>query len=105
MFPMKRAGIVLALLIIAIGAWADWTYHAIRTEISEIGVGLPSEEQLNAMSPDELVGIKSNLASSCDRVGELKSNLIARFFRRDQLKALSDRCDLIKARLASVEGP
>jgi hypothetical protein len=64
MFPMKRAGIVLALLVIAVGAWADWTYHAIRTEISEIGVGLPSEEQLNAMSPDELVGIKSNHGSS-----------------------------------------
>ncbi len=38
---MKRAGIVLALLIIAVGAWVDWTYHAIRTEISEIGAGLP----------------------------------------------------------------
>ncbi|MFZ2018948.1 MAG: hypothetical protein WAU90_09775 [Methyloceanibacter sp.] len=102
---MKRAGIVLALLIIAIGAWADWTYHGIRTEISEIGAGLPSEEQLNAMSPDELAGIKSNLVSSCGRVGELTSNLIARFFRGNQLKTLSDRCDLIKARLASVEGP
>ena len=102
---MKRAGIVLALLIIAIGAWADWTYHGIRTEISEIGAGLPSEEQLNAMSPDELAGIKSNLTSSCGRVGELKSNLIARFFRGNQFKTLSDRCDLIKARLASVEGP
>lgn len=102
---MKRAGIVLAFLIIAIGAWADWTYHGIRTEISEIGAGLPSEEQLNAMSPDELAGIKSNLVSSCGRVGELTSNLIARFFRGNQLKTLSDRCDLIKARLASVEGP
>jgi hypothetical protein len=105
MFQMKRAGIVLALLIIAIGAWADWTYHAIRTEISEIGAGLPSEEQLNAMSPDELASIKSNLTTSCSRVEELKSSLIARFFRGDQLKTLNDRCDLIKARLASVEGP
>ncbi len=102
---MKRAGILLALLIIAVGAWIDWTYHAIRTEISEIGVGLPSEEQLNAMSPDQLAGIKSNLATGCGRVAELTSNPIARLFRGDALKTLSDRCDLIKARLGSVEGP
>jgi hypothetical protein len=100
MFPMKRAGIVLALLIIAIGAWADWTYHAIRTEISEIGVGLPSEEQLNAMSPDELAGIKSNLASSCGRVGELSQP-----HRTVPPRLCPTAGDLIKARLASVEGP
>jgi len=102
---MKRAGIFLALLIIAVGAWVDWTYHAIRTEISEIGAGLPSEEQLNSMSPDKFAGIKSNLTTSCDRVEELKSSLVARLFRGDQLKTLNDRCNLIKARLASVEGP
>ncbi len=102
---MKRAGIVLALLIIAAGAWVDWTYHSIRTEISEIGVRLPSEEQLNAMSPDELSNIKLDLANGCGRVGALKSNPIARLFRGDELKTLGDRCDLIKARLASVEGP
>jgi len=102
---MKRAGIILALLIIAVGAWVDWTYHSIRTEISEIGAGLPSEEQLNAMSPDQLAGIKSNLATSCGRVAEFKSNLIARYFHGNRLKTLSDRCDLIKARLGSVEGP
>lgn len=101
---MKRAGIVLALLIIAVGAWVDWTYHSIRTEISEIGAGLPSEEQLNAMSPNQLAGIKSNLATSCGRADELKSNLIARYFRGNQLKTLSDHCELIKARLGSVEG-
>jgi hypothetical protein len=86
---MKRAGIVLALLIIAIGAWID----------------LPSEEQLNAMSPDQLAGIRSNLVTGCGRADELKSNLIVRYFRGKQLKTLSDRCELIKARLGSVEGP
>jgi hypothetical protein len=102
---MKRAGIVLALLIIAIGAWIDWTYHSIRTEISEISAGLPSEEQLNAMSPDQLAGIRSNLVTGCGRADELKSNLIVRYFRGKQLRTLSDRCELIKARLGSVEGP
>ena len=86
---MKRAGIVLALLIIAIGAWID----------------LPSEEQLNAMSPDQLAGIRSNLFSGCGRADELKSNPIVRYFRSKQLKTLSDRCELIKTRLGSVEGP
>jgi hypothetical protein len=102
---MKRVGVVLALLIIAVGAWVDWTYHSIRTEISEMGSALPSEEQLNAMSPDDLARIKLDLANGCDRVGELKSNPIARLFRGDELKTLGDRCDLITARLASVEGP
>ncbi|MGE5261066.1 MAG: hypothetical protein ACM3MH_09355 [Actinomycetota bacterium] len=102
---MKRAGIVLALLIILLGAWVDWTYHSIRTEVSEIGVGLPSEEQLNGMQPDQLAGIKANLTASCDRVAALQSEPLAKFFRGAELKTLSDRCELIKARFASVEGP
>ena len=40
---MKRAGIVLALLVIAVGAWADSTYHALRTQISETVAHLPSK--------------------------------------------------------------
>ena len=40
-----------------------WSY--LTTEISRaIEARLPSEEQLNAMSPDELAGIKSKLTTA-----------------------------------------
>ena len=104
---MRKWGlaVALALVIIAVGAWFDWTYHAIQTEVAEIGQRLPSEEELNGMTPDELSGIKLNLAMGCGRVAELKANPIARLVRGARIKELSDRCDLIKARLAALEGP
>jgi hypothetical protein len=40
----------------------------------------------------------------CGRTAELQANPIARMLRGDEIKALGERCELIKARLASVEG-
>ena len=30
---MKRVGLIIALIIVALGAWIDWTYHAVRTDV------------------------------------------------------------------------
>jgi hypothetical protein len=98
---MIRWGLILAAVIIAVGAWFDWTYHAIRTEIAELSSSLPSEEELNRDTGEQL---KAAVAD-CARVESLKSNLIAKVFKDKALAALTERCDLIKSRHDSLEGP
>ncbi|MGZ8417403.1 MAG: hypothetical protein ACXWVQ_10560 [Methyloceanibacter sp.] len=68
---MKRLGLILALLIIAIGAWVDWSYRAARTEIAEIGSRLPSEEALNAMPLDQTVETLKQAMADCRRLDSL----------------------------------
>ena len=69
---MKRLGLVLALLIIAAGAWVDWSYRAARTAIAEIGSRLPSEEALNAMPLDGTVEALKQASADCQRIESLK---------------------------------
>jgi hypothetical protein len=64
---MIRWGLILAAVIIAAGAWFDWTYHAIRTEIAELQARLPSEEDLNRDTGEQLkaaVRVANALATS-----------------------------------------
>jgi hypothetical protein len=102
---MKKIGLPLALVVLLAGLFVAWSYLTTQNNVGAIDARLPSEERLNAMSPDELAAIKSNLSSDCSRVASLAKNPIARYLRGDEIKSLGDRCDLIKARLASVEGP
>lgn len=62
---MKRLGLILAVLIIAAGAWVDWSYRAARTELAEIGSRLPSEEALNAMPLNETVEKLKQAMADC----------------------------------------
>jgi len=80
-----RWGLILAVIIIAAGAWFDWTYHAVRTEIHELRSRLESDE------------LKADTKADCARADELQSNLIARLFKADSLEALAKRCDEIGA--------
>jgi hypothetical protein len=104
---MKKWGLALALalIIIAVGAWFDWTYHAIQTETAELQSSLPSEESLDKLPLDQTTEQLKLATVACERVASLKANLIARLIRGDEIKALGERCELIKARQDSLGGP
>jgi hypothetical protein len=95
---MIRWGLILAAVIIVAGAWFDWTYHTMRTEIAELKSSLPSEEDLNRDDTGERLKAAK---ADCERVDSLKSSLVAKLFKGKQVKALAERCDQIK----SYEGP
>ena len=102
---MGKIGLPLALVVLLGGLFIAWSYLTTVNNVGALDARLPSEEQLNAMSPDQLAAIKSKLLSNCGRVAGLAQNPISRYLRGDAIKVLSDRCDLIKARLASAERP
>jgi hypothetical protein len=104
---MKKWGLALALalVIIAIGAWFDWTYHAIQTETAELQSSLPSEEGLDKMPLEQSTEQLKLAAVACGRVTSLQGNPLARLLRGDEIKALAERCELIKARQDSPGGP
>jgi len=102
---MKRLGLILAVLIIAIGAWTDWSYRAARTAIAEIKSRLPSEEALNAMPLDETKQAVAAAMADCRRVEGFKWNPLVTLLKGDEVKALTEHCELIKSRQDALEGP
>ena len=102
---MKRLGLILALLIIAAGAWLDWSYRAARTGIAEISSRLPSEEALNAMPLDQTVETLKQATADCRRVERFRWNPLTRLLRGDEIKSLTEHCELIKGRQESLQGP
>jgi hypothetical protein len=102
---MKRLGLILAVLIIAAGAWVDWSYRAARTELAEISSRLPSEEALNAMPLNESVEKLKQAMADCQRVESLKWNPLTRLLKGDEIKTLAEHCELIESRQDSLEGP
>jgi len=102
---MKWLGLVLAVVIIAVGAWFDWTYHAVRTEIADLQSVLPSEEALDRMAPEQTAEQLNLANSNCLRVDKLKASAIAKLLKGSEIQQLSDQCDLIRARKGSLEGP
>ena len=102
---MVRVGLVVALVVIAIGAWFDLSYRSIRTEIADINSRLPSEEALDKMPLEETTEQLKLATISCDRVGSLRSKLIARAFWKNQIEGLAEHCELIKARQDALAGP
>jgi hypothetical protein len=104
-WSMKRIALILALILIALGAWIDISYRAARTEIAEIDARLPSEEALNVMALDQTIAALKEAVADCDRVDSLAWNPLTRLFKGDELKSLREHCELIRARQASLQGP
>jgi hypothetical protein len=102
---MKRLGLILALIIVALGAWFDWTYHAVRTDVTELGASLPSVEELSKGTPEENAEKLKRAVEDCGRVDRLKARFIARYVRGLEIKQLAEQCDLIRAQAQAVEGP
>jgi hypothetical protein len=89
---MIRWGLILAVVIIAAGAWFDWSYHAVRMEVAELQSRLKD-------------GRGADTAADCARVSELQSNPVAALFRRKRLAALAKRCEAIKAEGETPHNP
>ena len=102
---MKGWGFVLAALLIAAGGWVIMTYRSVPGEVAGIQARLPSEEALNAMPLDQTVEALKRAMADCQRVRSLSSNPLARYLRGDEIKSLSDHCDLIKSRQDALSGP
>jgi hypothetical protein len=102
---MKWFGLVVAIVIIALGAWFDWTYHSIRTEVADLGSRLPSEEALDRLPPEESAEALKLADIDCQRVDKLKASPIARMVRGKKIAKLAEQCGLIRARKGSLEGP
>jgi hypothetical protein len=102
---MRRTALILALILIALGAWIDLSYRTARTEMAEIGARLPSEETLNGMALDQTIAALKEAVADCDRVDSLAWNPLTRLFKGDELKSLREHCELIRGRQASLQGP
>lgn len=102
---MKRFGLILALIVVGIAAWAGWTYATTEGSVRDIASRLPSEEALDSM-PLERTGEALKLAMiQCGRVASLQANPLARLLRGDEIKSLAEHCDLIKSRQDALQGP
>ena len=98
-------GILAFLLLLAAGAWVGWNYRQADKTIREIAVRLPSEAEFDTM-PLERTSEELKLAmNDCVRVAELEANPVARAFKGDEIGALRQHCDLIKARQDALQGP
>lgn len=92
---MIRWGLILAVVIIAAGAWFDWSYHAVRMEIHELRSRLASASDRPS----------ADTKADCVRVHELNSNFIARIFMPHGLATLTERCDEIEAQSETPPAP
>jgi hypothetical protein len=102
---MKRLGLIIALIIVAVGAWIDWTYHAVRTNVTELTASLPSVEELSKGNPQENAERLKHAVEDCGRVDRLKSSFVARYARGAEIKQLAEQCELIRAQAQALEGP
>jgi len=102
---MKRLGLILALIIVALGAWLDWTYHAVRTEVVDLGPSLPSVEDLSKGTPEANAEKLKRAEEDCGRVDRLKASVIARYVRGSEVEALAEQCELIRAQARALGGP
>ena len=102
---MKRLGLILALAVVALAAWAVWSYTTTEGKVRDIASRLPSEESLNAMPLEQTVEQLKLAMIQCNRVASLQANPISRLLRGDEIKSLADHCELIKGRQDSLEGP
>lgn len=72
---------------------------------TDIASRLPSEESLDTMSLEQSTEQIKLAMITCARVASLEANPLARLLRGDEIKALAERCELIKARQDSLGGP
>ena len=102
---MRKLGLILALAVVGLAAWAVWSYATTEDKVRDIASHLPSEESLNAMPLEETVEQLELAMIQCDRVASLQANPIARLLRGDEIKSLAEHCELIAGRQDSLEGP
>ncbi len=102
---MNRFGLIVALIVLALGAWAGWTYATTEDTVRDIDSRLPAEDTLNAMPLDETVAALKLAMIQCGRVAWLQANPLARLLRGDEIKSLAEHCELIKSRQDALDGP
>jgi hypothetical protein len=68
---MRKMELPLALVVLLLGLFIAWCYLTTVNNVGALDARLPSEEQLNGMSPDQLGTIKPRLSSDCLRVADL----------------------------------
>jgi hypothetical protein len=102
---MKRLGLILALIIVALGAWVDWSYHSVRTEVTELGSSLPSVQDLSKGTPEENAEKLKRAVEDCGRVDRLKASFIAGYVRGPEVEALAEQCELIRSQAQALGGP
>ena len=102
---MKTVGLILALILIALGVWAAVTYATTEDKLSDIAARLPSEEALNAMPLDETIAQLKLAMVQCNRLAWIRPNPLARLLRGDEIKSLSEHCELIEGRQDALQGP
>jgi len=102
---MRRLGLILAVIIVALAAWLDWTYRAIRTDVADLGSSLPSVEVLSKGTPEENAEKLKRAEADCRRVDRLKASFIAGYFRGSEVEALAEQCVLIRSQAQALGGP
>jgi hypothetical protein len=102
---MKRLGLIVALVIVALAGWLGWTYTQTDHEVRDLNSRLPSEQDLDRMPLEETTEQLKLASIDCTRVATLQASTIARLFKGSEIDALAGQCDLIRARRDSLEGP
>ena len=102
---MKRTGLILALIVVGLAAWAGWTYATTEGKVRDIASRLPAEQALDSMPLEQTVEALKLAMIQCDRVASLQANPLARLLRGDEIKSLAEHCELIKSRQDALQGP
>jgi hypothetical protein len=102
---MKRLWMILVLLFLAAVAWAGWSYLGTEGTVRDIASRLPSEESLNRLPLEETAEQLKLATIQCRRVASLEANPISRLLRDNEIKALTERCELIESRRQALQGP
>jgi hypothetical protein len=102
---MKKAGLILALVLIAFATWSAITYATVEDKLRDIAERLPSEQALNAMPLDQTLAALKVAKAQCNRLYWLKIDPLARLLRGDEIKSLAEHCELIEGRQDSLQGP
>ncbi len=102
---MKRTGLILALIVVGLAAWAGWTYATTEGKVRDIASRLPAEQALDSVPLEQTVEALKLAVIQCDRVASLQANPLARLLRGDEIKSLAEHCELIKSRQDALQGP
>ena len=96
---------LLLILVPVLLIWVNLTYRTTETRVRDIDSRLPSEQALNAMSLEDSVEALKLAMVQCDRVANLRANLLARLLRGEKIKSLAEHCEQIKSRQDALHGP
>jgi hypothetical protein len=102
---MRKVLVATLLVLVAVVAWGAWTFVCTPNRVRDIAARLPSEQNLDAMSHEEMYAQLKLAMIECNRIWGLSGNPIARMSRGDEIKELSGHCDMLKARQEALKGP